>query len=267
MSLIKPAFYLLGFLAFTSHALERHSKTFELESGFSHYWKLSTDSALPYVPTHPYTFNDYFDISVNIEGTQAMCPGTTLYSLKTQGNRLYTIQHETPIDYTVSWDLGNTTLYTASSNIWVGYDDKDSLFLYQDKQDAYHLCQIARSRWQSPCVNVPVDPPLYTGLSSLTLACESALDGGTLFQSPAPLALREPAGQGIQSLVPQPGGALRLPAGDQVISVRGPNGAAVAYRLQKHGDGSVSVLPLSWNRIVWMVASRQGRPRLYSFTP
>lgn len=267
MPFIKPAFYLLGFLAFSSHALERHSKTFELESGFSHYWKLSTDSTLPYVPTYPYTFNDYFDISVNIDPAKPMCPSSSSYSLSTQGNRFYTIQHETPIDYAASWDLGNTALYTATSSTGVSYYTEDSLFLYQDKQDAFHLCQIARSRWQSPCVNVPVDPPLYTGLSSLTLACESALDGGTLFQSPAPLALREPTGQGIQSLVPQPGGALRLPAGEQVISVIGPNGAAVPYRLEKHGDGSVSVLPLSKNRIVWMVASRQGQARLYRFTP
>jgi len=267
MLFIKPTFCLLGFLALASHALERHSKTFELESGFSHYWKLSTDSALPYVPTHPYTFNDYFDISVKNDGTEAGCPGTTHYSINTQGNRLYTIQHETSINYAASWDLGNTALYTASSSIVLDYYSEDSLFLYQDKQDAYHLCQLARSRWQSPCNSIPIDPPLYTGLSNLTLACESALDGGTLFQSPAPLALKEPTGQGAQGLVPQPGDALRLPAGDHVISVRGPNGAAVPYRLQKHGDGSVSVIPLSKNRIVWMVASRQGQARLYRFTP
>lgn len=267
MSLIKPAFYLLGFLIFTSHAIERHSKTFEFERGGGQYWKLSNDSAQQYIPTHPASFNDYFDILVEIGGTQSACPGTTLYSLNTQGNRLYTIQQETPIDYTVSWDLGNTTLYTARPSIGVGYYDKDSLFLYQDKQDAFHLCQLAKSRRQSPCANVPVDPPLYTGLNSLTLACESAIDGGALFQSPAPLALREPTGQGIQSLVPQPGGALNLPAGDQVISVIGPSGAAVPYRLQKQGNGSVSVLPLSKNRIVWIVASRQGQARLYRFTP
>lgn len=263
----KLGLLMFGGLACLCHATESHRKTFNLASHSHYYWKLSQDSAQPYTPGSPDTFNDYFDISVNTTGTEAMCPGTTYYTLSTQSNQLYTLNPGTPIDYTAIWDLNNTALYAVSQSMNVRYTplSNDSLFLYQDKQSNFYLCQIAKSRWHSPCANVSEEPPEYTGFDSLTVACEKAIDSGPRFQEPAPLAIWAPV---VQRPISWRNGELRLPADEQVLSLIDPSGVVVPYRLEEYADGSHSVIPLtSGTRMLWIIVSQQGRARLYRMTP
>lgn len=267
--------FLSGFFASLSLATETHIQTFDFASPGSssnYYWKLSTDSALPYAPSYPDSFNDYFDISVNYEGTQASCPGTSLYSLSTQAHQLFTIQSGTPIDYSAAWTLDDTTLYAAASRMEVSYEPmfNDSLFLYQDRQDNFHLCQILKSRRHSACAYMPStgDTLEYTGFDSLTVSCESALDSSPRFKEPPPLAIWSPDARKARRPLYLPHGEIRLPADEQVLSLIDPSGAAIPYSMKKYADQSQSVIPLaSGNRILWLVASRQGQARLYRIAP